>query len=208
MAAAEHVIRFHPLLLKELTMRISTLATVLVTTSLLALGAQAQVLGTITASPLSAKVGEPVTVTATIDVLSSNYCGYVVGFGDGTVKDAVSDLSNATPLVLTHTYAKAGNYHVTLGGKNVQNHPNCGGQERAVDVVIADTATPAAAGKPQAASVCASGWKVVGKTFNAKTGAFTCGAKAGTKIPADRPVCRGDLSYFENIKKGQYGCKP
>jgi hypothetical protein len=96
---------------------------------------------------------------------------------------------------------------VTLGGKNVQNHPNCGGQERAVDITITGAGS-AAAGKLRAADVCASGWKVAGKTFNAKTGAFTCSAKAGTALPAAKPVCSGDLSYFENVKKGQYGCKP
>lgn len=171
-------------------------------------GVQAQVLGVITASPTTAKVGEPVTVTANIDVLNNNYCGFVVDFGDGTAKDAVSDVSNATPLVLTHTYTKAGSYHVTLGGKNVQSHPNCGGQERAVDITITGAGKAAAAGKLRAADVCASGWKVLGKTFNAKTGAFTCSAKAGTELPSAKPVCSGDLSYFENAKKGQYGCRP
>lgn len=178
---------------------------------LLALGlfgaAQAQVLGTISASSTNVKVGEPVTITANIDVINANYCGFVVGFGDGTGKDAVSDVSTPVPLVLTKTYDKPGSYHVTLGGRNVQNHPNCGGAERAVDITVTGAAKAAAApGKP-AAPACATGWKMAGKA-NAKTGAFTCGAKPGTAVPAEKPACRGDLSYFENGKKGQYGCKP
>jgi hypothetical protein len=91
----------------------------------------------------------------------------------------------------------------------VQNHPNCGGQERAVDIAVTGSAAPAAkaaAGKP-AVPVCEAGWKMSGKP-NAKTGAFTCGAKPGTAAPANKPQCQGDLSYFENAKKGQYGCKP
>ena len=179
----------------------------LLAASLLATAAQAQVLGTITASSTSVKVGEPVTITATIDVINANYCGFVVGFGDGTFKDAVSDVSNATPLVLTHTFAKAGSYHVTLGGKNVQNHPNCAGQEKAVDIAVAGPVVPAKPVPLKPAEVCAKGWKLSGK-LNAKTGTFTCAAKAGTAMPADKPVCKGDLSYFENVKKGQYGCKP
>lgn len=175
--------------------------------SLLATAAQAQVLGTITASSTSVKVGEPVTVTATIDVISGNYCGFVVDFGDSTFKDAVSDVSNPTPLVLTHTYSKAGSYHVTLGGKNVQNHPNCSGQEKAVDISVAGPVAPAKPVPLKPAEVCAKGWKLSGK-LNAKTGTFTCAAKAGTAFPAEKPVCKGDLSYFENVKKGQYGCKP
>jgi len=153
-------------------------------------------------------VGEPVTITANIDVINANYCGFVVGFGDGSFKDAVSDVSTPVPLVVTRTYDKPGSYHVTLGGKNVQNHPNCGGPERAVDITVtgaAKAAAPAAPAKP--GDVCEKPWKLSGK-FNAKTGAFTCAAKPGTALPAAKPACSGDLSYFENTKKGQFGCKP
>ncbi len=173
----------------------------------LATTAHAQVLGTITASSTNVKVGEPVTITANIDVLNGNYCGFVVGFGDGTFKDAVSDVSNAVPLVVTRTYDKPGSYHVTLGGKNVQNHPNCGGPERAVDITVTGAAKPAAPAAAKLGDVCEKPWKLSGK-LNAKTGAFTCAAKPGTALPSTKPACSGDLSYFENTKKGQYGCKP
>lgn len=179
--------------------------------ALLSLGvlgiAQGQVLGKITASPTTVKVGEPVTITANIDVVNSNYCGFTVGFGDGSGKDGVSDVSTPVPMVLTKTYDKPGTYHVTLGGRNVQNHPNCGGQERAVDITVTGTAVTAKAGGKPAAAACVEGWKISGKP-NAKTGAFTCAAKPGTALPAAKPACSGDLSYFENTKKGQYGCKP
>ena len=178
--------------------------------AVLALGfaavAQGQVLGTITASSTNVKVGEPVSITANIDVINANYCGFVVGFGDGSFKDAVSDASTPVPLVLTKAYDKPGSYHITLGGKNVQNHPNCGGAERAVDITVTGAAR-ATAGKATAAGACAAPWKLAGKA-NAKTGAFTCAAKPGTALPAAKPSCSGDLSYFENTKKGQYGCKP
>ena len=36
----------------------------------------------------------------------------------------------------------------------------------------------------------------------------TCTAKAGTAAPASHAACPGSLSYFENSKKGQLGCKP
>ena len=177
----------------------------LLAATLLAGAAHAQVLGTITASSTTVKVGEPVTITANIDVLNANYCGFVLGFGDGTFKDAVSDVSTPVPLVVTRSYDKPGTYHVTLGGKNVQNHPNCGGPERAVDITVTGAAKAAAPAKP--GDVCEKPWKLSGK-FNAKTGVFTCAAKPGTAVPAAKPSCSGDLSYFENVKKGQYGCKP
>ncbi|NBW50103.1 MAG: hypothetical protein EBR49_08410 [Betaproteobacteria bacterium] len=173
--------------------------------------AHAQLLGAITASSTNVKVGEPVTITANIDVVSGNYCGFVVGFGDGTFKDAVSDVNTPVPLVITRTFDKPGSYHVTLGGKNVQNHPNCGGPERAVDISVTGAPKAAAAAPAPAAAkpgdVCEKPWTLSGKR-NAKTGAFTCAAKPGTALPAAKPACSGDLSYFENTKKGQYGCKP
>ncbi|MGQ0711849.1 MAG: PKD domain-containing protein [Rhodoferax sp.] len=171
-----------------------------------AAGAQAQVLGKITASSTAVKVGEPVTITANIDVMNANYCGFVVDFGDGSFKDGVSDANTPVPLVLTKTYDKPGAYHVTLGGRNVQNHPNCGGQERAVDITVTGSAKPAQAAGKAAAPSCAKGWKLAGKP--AKNGAFVCAAKPGTALPEAKPQCPGDLSYFDNSKKGQYGCKP
>jgi hypothetical protein len=180
------------------------------TVTLLAAAAQAQVIGGITASATSVKVGEPVTITANIDVIKANYCGFVVGFGDGETKDGVSDVTNAVPLVVTHTYAKAGSYHVTLGGRNVQNHPNCAGQEKAVDITVAEAAKPMEAAKPaplKATEVCTAPWKLVAKTFNAKTGAYSCSAKAGTDMPATKPACMGKLKSFEDAQKGQFGCR-
>ncbi len=172
--------------------------------TLLAHSASAQVLGNIAASPATVKAGEPVTVTATIDVLNSNYCGFTVGFGDGTSQDGVSDASTPSPMAFTHTYAKAGSYHVTLGGRNVQSHPNCGGAEKATTVTVTAGAKVAAA----AAVVCPAGWKRVAKSSNTKTGALTCSAKAGTALPATNLTCPGNLTYFENGKKGQLGCRP
>lgn len=173
--------------------------------TLLAHSASAQVLGNIAASPATVKAGEPVTVTATIDVLNSNYCGFVVGFGDGTSQDGVSDSSTPSPMAFTHTYAKAGSYHVTLGGRNVQSHPNCGGAEKATTVTVTAGAKAASTG---AAAACPAGWKRVAKSSNAKTGALMCSAKAGTALPETKLTCPGKLNYFENAKKGQLGCRP
>lgn len=198
-----------------MTTKITLAAAVLA--GLLALGAQAQVLGNISISSQSAKVGEPVKVTATIDVLNSNYCGFVVSYGDGTSLDGVSDAQTTGPFVSTHTYTKAGTYSVTLGGRNVQSHPNCGGGEKAARLTVVDAPKAAAVGQgPAVASVttspstgpCPANWKLVSKSSNAKTGAFTCTAKSGTALPATNLTCKGDLTYFENAKKRLLGCRP
>ena len=172
--------------------------------------AQAQMLGGISVSPATVKAGEPVTVTATIDVINGNYCGYAVFYGDGAVKDGVSDATNASPSVSTHTYAKAGTYTVSMGGRHVQSHPNCGGADKSTTVVVTegDKAMAGKAAMPAAASACPDKWKLVPKSSNAKTGAFACSAKPGTALPDAKPVCKGDLTYYENGKKGQLGCRP
>lgn len=178
---------------------------------LLALGVQAQVLGGISVNPQNARVGEPVNVTATIDVLNSNYCGFVVGYGDGASLDGISDAQTPGPFVSTHTYTKAGTYSITLGGRNVKSHPNCGGGEKAVSLTVAPAPRAAVAGKAAAVAktaLCPANWKLVPKSHNAKTGAFTCTAKARTALPSPNPTCPGDLTYFENAKKRQLGCRP
>jgi hypothetical protein len=70
--------------------------------------AHAQIIGGITVTPQVVKLGEAVTVTATVDVGSSNYCGFIVFYGDGTSAGSFSDYTKPGPFVTTHTYAKPG----------------------------------------------------------------------------------------------------
>ena len=179
--------------------------------------AQAQLIGSVTANPATVKVGEPVTVTANVDVLNGNYCGFAVFYGDGKTIESYSDSKKPTPFVTTHVYDKPGSYSISMGGRNVESHPNCGGGDKFATVTVTDagkgaaaasgTAKPAAT-KPSAATVCAAPWKLVAKSFNAKSGAYSCSAKPGTALPDPKPTCPGDLSYVENAKKGQFACKP
>ena len=174
------------------------------------LSAHAQLVGSVTATPATVKVGEPVTVTANVDVVSGNYCGFIVFYGDGRSVDGFSDISHPTPSVTTHVYDKPGTYSLSMGGRNVESHPNCGGGDKFATVTVTGTANPQATlpeKMPVAASICPAPWKLSGKV-NAKTGAYGCVAKAKTALPDPKPQCSGDLSYYENVKKGQYGCKP
>jgi hypothetical protein len=189
----------------------------------LGLAAHAQVVGSVTVSPATVKVGEPVTVTANVDVVSGNYCGFAVFYGDGKTVDGYSDASHPTPMVTTHVYDKPGTYTLSMGGRNVESHPNCGGGDKFANVTVtegAKAAAPVPAPAPAAvvmpikpaaaapvAGVCTAPWKLSGKV-KAKTGAYTCMAKAKTALPDPKPMCPGDLTYFENAKKGQFGCRP
>ncbi len=193
----------------------------LISTAVLAAGfgvtAHAQLIGSVTASPATVKVGEPVTVTANVDVVSGNYCGFSVFYGDGKNADGYSDVSHPTPMVTTHVYAKPGTFTISMGGRSVESHPNCGGGDKFATVTVIEAAKPvAAAAVPAAvanpvaagmATLCVAPWKLLGK-FNVKTGAYTCVAKAKTPLPDHKQMCQGDLTYFENAKKGQFGCKP
>jgi hypothetical protein len=217
--AAKRLFNFYNLRrsLGELFMRLIAWISTAVLAAGFGVTAQAQLIGSVTASPATVKVGEPVTVTANVDVVSGNYCGFSVFYGDGKNADGYSDPGHPTPMVTTHTYAKAGTYTISMGGRNVESHPNCGGGDKFATVTVtegAKAAVPAAAvavaaaAKPAAAAaVCAAPWKLSGKV-NAKTGAYTCVAKAKTAVPEPKPACPGDLTYFENAKKGQFGCKP
>ncbi len=200
-------------------MKLKTLITTVSMAGLLAASAHAQFIGGLSVTPQSAKVGEPVTVTATIDVTGNNYCGYIVFFGDGTSAEGVSDAKTPPPYNFAHTYAKPGQYQLSMGGRHVQSHPNCTGTDKMATVTItevpkpvvaAPAPAPAPVAKPApvtAANVCPTIWKVVPKSFNAKTGAFSCSAKPGTPLPAVKAECAGELTYFENLKKGQFGCR-
>lgn len=177
--------------------------------------AHAQLIGAVSASPTTVKVGEPVTVTANVDVMSGNYCGFAVFYGDGANVESYSDTNKPTPFVSTHVYNKPGTYTISMGGRHVESHPNCGGPDKFATVTVTEAAKPAAApvaaapaamAKPAPTSPCAAPWKLSGKV-NAKTGAYTCVAKAKTALPEPRPVCQGNLGYFENVSKGQFGCK-
>ncbi len=179
-----------------------------------AASAQAQLIGSVAVSPATVKAGEPVTVTANVDVKGGNYCGFAVFYGDGKNIESYSDANHPTPFVTTHVYDKPGTYSLSMGGRNVESHPNCGGGDKFATVTVTEGAK-AAPTKPAAgagamakpAAVCVAPWKLSGK-LNTKTGAYTCAAKAGAALPDPKPVCPGDLTYFENTKKGQFGCRP
>jgi hypothetical protein len=170
--------------------------------------AHAQLIGSVSVNPATVKAGEPVTVTANVDVLNSNFCGFGVFFGDGKNIESYSDVNKPTPFVTTHVYDKPGTYTISMGGRHVESHPNCGGGDKFATVTVTEAPKTAAAvsAKPTAATVCTLPWKLVTNSFSTKTGAYTCSAKVGTALPASKPVCPGDLSYFENAKKGQFGC--
>ncbi len=178
----------------------------------LAVSVSAQTLSGVTAAPAQAKVGEPVKATMTFDVKDNMLnCGMRLSWGDGTNTDDKINQPQDSPKVSSHTYAKPGTYTITAEPKRKDSSLKCAGKNMTTTVTVVAAApvaaAPVVAAPMAAANVCPADWKLAKPGVNKKTKAFTCTAKAGTKLPETKVACPGDLTYFENMKKGQLGCR-
>ena len=184
---------------------------------------QARKLESVQVAPATARTGEAVTVTIASDTSGGLNCGLRVHYGDGHTEDVKINQAKDATLVLQHSYAKAGSYTVMVEPKTKLPTLKCLGKNQTAQVsVSAPMAVPAtppraaaqsttskpANGAPTAAGPnCPAGWTLDAKSVNKKTGAFGCKAAAGTAAPADKLACPGSLGYYENVKKGQIGCR-
>lgn len=178
---------------------------------LLALAAapvSAQTLKAVKVEPAAPKAGESVTVTAQLELTENPNCGLHLHFGDGASATFKINQAKDGTVTATHAYARAGRYTVVAEPKRVGVVLKCLGDNQKAVVTVAAAGVTKAATAPAAAPQCPAGWKLAPRSVNKKTGAFECNAKAGTAAPAARLECPGNLTYFENTKKGQLGCKP
>ncbi len=174
----------------------------------MSLPAAAQTLSGVTAEPAVAKVGQEVKITGTFDSAGNPNCNLRVDFGDGKNKNFKINQEKDVPLVTTHTYAKAGSYKVQVLPRTSLPMIKCQGTDQTAMVKVEALAPVAAAPVAMAAGPsCPEGWTLDAKSVSKKSGAYTCGAKAGTALPAGKLDCQGALGYFENKSNGQLGCK-
>lgn len=189
----------------------------------------AQTLTGVTVEPAQITAGESVKVTVNFDVEGGINCGLRLHFGEGPTVDYKINQKKDVPLVVPRAYGRAGDFRIMAEPKTVGTLLKCNGRNQTTLLKVAAAApapvasapeakkaaapeTKKAAAKPaeaprKAASRCPDGWTLNKKSDDAKTGAFTCEAKPGTKV-ARRLSCPGDLTYFENSKKGMLGCRP
>jgi hypothetical protein len=190
----------------------ATLALLATTVALAAAPVAAQTLTAVKVEPAAARAGQPVTLTAQFDISKGLNCNVRVRFGDGAQTDFKVNQEKDATMVLTHVYQKPGTYTVDVEPRRALPLLGCLGEQLHAKVAVAAAAVAvpaaAAADKAVAPQRCPDGWTLVAKSVNKKTGAFQCSAKPGAAAPANRPGCPGDLTYVENLKKGQIGCRP
>lgn len=172
--------------------------------------AQAQKIESLKVEPARAEVGHPVKATTAFEVTGNAInCVVRLHWGDGHEQDFNVNQQKDVPLVLEHSYAKPGKYALMVEGKGGKK---CLGKDQmaSVDVTATVVTSSSASLKSSAtlgtATACPQGWKLV-KGSAKKNGAFTCSAKANTPIPEPKLTCPGELTYFDNVKKGQLGCR-
>ena len=179
--------------------------------ALLPVAAPAQTLTGVKVEPAQITAGETVKVTVNFDVESAINCGLRIHFGDGNPVDYKINQKKDVPLVTPRTYSKPGDYQIIAEPKTVMPIMKCLGKNQVTTLKVVAAAAPAEkkGGKPartaKASPQCPDGWTLDKKSVK-KSGAYTCRAPSGT--PAVKLACPADLGYFENVKKGQIGCRP
>lgn len=181
--------------------------------SLLCSAAFAQTLVGVKVDKPQVLAGQAVQASVAFDVDNSVNCGIRFDWGDGSGEDIKVEDAQKIPLIMSHTYAKAGDYTVAVTPKKVTSRLGCLGKAQSAMVKVAAPAAVAAApvvpvpAMAAAANACPTGWKLNAKSVNKKTKAFSCNAKPGTAAPEKKLACEGTTGYFENTKKGVIGCQ-
>ena len=168
----------------------------------------AQQLTGIKVEPAEIKAGEQARITVSFDVEAGINCGMRLHFGEGAPGDYKINQRKDVPLVVNRAYARPGEYRLMAEPKTVGTLLKCGGKNQSATIKVGGTAAATAA-KPvtaAAAPQCPPGWTLDRKSPRKDTGAFTCQAAPGTR--AVKIACPGNLSYFENERKGLLGCTP
>ena len=188
----------------------------LIALSLAATGLSAQTLKGIKLDMAQAQVGQNVTATVALESPHAPNCGLRVRWGDGAVTERRINDPKEMPFVTSHAYAKPGDYSVVADPGKVGGSLGCVGKKASAMLKVLAPPPPPAPAPAAAASApklaagpsCPVGWKLNARSVVKKTGAYTCTAKAGTAVPDKKPACPGELTYFENSKKGLLGCRP
>jgi hypothetical protein len=194
-------------------MKRSALLFALLVSVFFSVASQSQTLKSVALEAAQIKPGDSAKATIITDMSTGGNCALKVHWGDGQFTETKINQEKDATMVLTHAYAKAGKFDIMVEPKRVGAVLKCLGNNQKVSLTVVEPPKPvvAEAAKPvllSAKNACPAGWKITAAGLNAKTKAFTCTAKVNTPAPEVKTTCPGDLTYFENTKKGQLGCKP
>jgi hypothetical protein len=192
---------------------------------------QAQQVTGIKATPTQLKPGEAAQIVVDFDVKDDRVnCGMRIYFGDGQQQDIKINQAEDVPIRVQHNYAKAGSYQVKAAPQNIGPIFKCLGKEVSTNVAVlapaaapvvtapAPVQTPAVTqttsvapptGKAMASDKpsCPAGFKLDAKSWNKKSGSYSCTAPKGAAMPAEKISCPNELAYFESKKSMKVGCK-
>lgn len=159
----------------------------------------AQTLIDVKVSAPQVKVGEALQATANLDVTNGLNCGLRINWGDGNMSDNKINQTKDVPLVVTHQYAKPGNYTVMAEPKRVGSVLGCSGKnQRATVAVVASAPVAVAAPTPAPAPVAVAAAPIVVATAPAPMAA----APAAVAEPKTVDLCP------TGWKLGKTGVKP
>lgn len=188
--------------------------------------AQAQTLTELKLQTPRIQAGQSAQATVNFDLENGvTLCGMRINWGDGTKQDFKINQAKDAPLVASHRYSEPGLYELMAEPKTQFPLLKCRGSNQHATLVVAPATPAVAPGVPVAAakppepappavpakaaksSPCTAGAQLAAGGVNSKTGAYTCTAQPGAAIPTARSECPGELSYFANVKKRQWGCR-
>jgi hypothetical protein len=169
--------------------------------------ATAQTLRDVKVEPAEIRPGESVMITVNFDAEGTINCGLRLHFGEGAAVDYKINQQRDLSLAVPRAYAKPGEYRIMAEPKTVGLLLKCNGKNQVASLKVSSGATAAPKAAAAGAARCPEGWSLDRKSARRKDGSFTCHAAPGTKVSA-KLSCPGDLTYFENTRKGVIGCRP
>jgi hypothetical protein len=134
---------------------------------------------------------------------SSDHCGYFVDYSDGAAGDSRAIQNENGQFSRSHerTFTRPGTYTIKASGRAVKTTAPCAGAATTQLTVVAGNYGVQPSRASQTRPVCPEGWALNEKSFNHRTGAFNCTAKAPAQLE-----CPEGLRYFE--RDGVIGCRP
>jgi hypothetical protein len=171
-----------------------------------------QVIETFSLNVATTEVKKPLEAKVVLAAKGATFCGIRISWGDGTSQSKRVNESSELQWVFTHQYLTPGAYTVTVEPDRIGVVPGCEGVKKTEVVSVLPEGGMASRGRflgrLSNVGLCPTGWSLANPQPQGwGAGSYLCNAPATTALPETRQECPGDLTYFENAKKGVLGCR-